>query len=118
MQLTYLHRCLGLHNADSKKSCQPNKQSLLKHVTDKFVVSVLINKNIYSQSSCTISRQSCGEGVEIEDYREHMMKHNKMQFSSGFYGPVGNPINKGISHFKLSHSQIPNRNPSQNIVSK
>ena len=37
------------------------------------------------------------------------------EISSGFYGPFGNPINKGISHFGLGPSQIPNRNPSQNF---
>ena len=54
---------------------------------------------MYSQISCKVFCQSCEEGVDMEDYIQHMMEHNKMQFSSGFYGLVGNPINKGISHF-------------------
>jgi hypothetical protein len=67
-------------------------KSLLKDVPDKYVVSVLINKNTYSKGSSKVFCQSCGEGVEIEHYREHMMEHKKMQkFSSGFYGPVGYP---------------------------
>ena len=54
-------------------------KSLFKYVTDKYVVSVLINKKMHSQGSCKVFGQSCGEGVEMEDYREHMMAHKKMQ---------------------------------------
>jgi len=60
--------------------------SLKKHIPDKFVISMLLNKNCYSNSSFIIFCE-CGDSVEVEDYKEHVLLHKmESQAFKNFYG--------------------------------
>ncbi len=66
--------------------------SLGKYVPDKYVVSICLNKNVFSQSSNIIICNECGEELDLADFNKHRQEHKKIkQLYKGFYKPFENP---------------------------
>jgi len=63
-------------------------KSLSKYVKDKYVVSVLLGKDIFKTSFFYSTCNICNEEIEgFEEFREHMLEHKNMKNAyQGFFG--------------------------------